>query len=365
MPERKPNSRQLLREALLSGFRKYETLRIFVADNFESLELDQISSSQQGLETVADELIRHFEEIGDVSNLVENLIKARPRNSKVQILKNEIGLIPQAIAITVFSEQLIEADGVLANSVVVKESVVPEELIEPDHLAHLVVAVFWKGEKKLQKFQIRPKLCYRDHATRQVMSVPLLKEEDIDGCSVSQKEVPDFLKGIHAFGLTRLRQLFPDLDHAWNLSIELFLPVDLLCLPLSAWCGQDGELLSKVTVVVGCSDRFDPNRPDKALELHNQLQKGWKRFRDKVPDRLGNTLRDLDWLDSNQAARKSLAAYAGFRCYGNWLKSGEWEKLDSTSQKRWQDLVEFGIPLALWICQGSPSSSMRVECLTS
>jgi hypothetical protein len=363
MPELTPNQRKLLREALVSSYRKPETLRLFVSDNFEGDRLTNISF--QTLAVAADDLITKFQELGDVRDLVEALIRERPRNPKVQSLKEQI--LPslqvraelRVLETQVPPERVIEGQGTCPNSIVVREAIEAEELIEPLNYAHLVVAVFWEGERKLRKFRVCPKLCYRDKITQKVVHRPLATKEGTDQYSVFQNKIPEFLKKLHAFGIMELRRLFPDVAQSWRLSIELFLPVDLLCLPLAAWCGQDGDFFSKHPIVVGCSDRFDPTRPDQAIELHNQLQLGWERFRKKVPDRVGSTLRNLDWLDSNQAQHKSLAAYAGFRCYGNWLVPGEWEKLDPVSQKRWQDLVGFGIPLALWICEGNPPTSAR------
>ena len=367
MPELTPKQRKLLRKALLSSYRKYETLRIFISENFENLRLDEIVSSQ-ALKIVADELITDFEERGAAFYLIAALIEARPGNSDVQNLSREaqpiLNLRVQSTAIAVLqasvsSDRVIEGQGTYPNSIVVREAIEAEELIEPSNYAHLVVAVFWEGERKLRKFRVCPKLCYRDHTTQKVVHRPLATKEGIDQYSVFQNKIPEFLKKLHAFGIMELRRLFPDMAQSWRLSIELFLPVDLLCLPLSAWCGQDGEFFSKHPIVVGCSDRFDPLRPAKAIELHNQLQMGWERFRRKVPDKVGSSLLNLEWLDSKKAGQKSLAAYAGFRCYGNWLVPGEWEKLDSVSQKRWTDLVGFGIPLALWICQGELTAPAR------
>ena len=366
MSDLTPKLRKLLREALCSSYRKPETLKRFVSDNFESVQLDSIDFSN-ALQTVADELISDFEEQGDVPDLIRTLIITRPRNQKVQDLRQEaqsiLNLSPQPsidlLLESVAPDRLIEGQGTCPNSIVVRDAIEAEELIEPSNYAHLVVPIFWEGESKLRKFRVYPKLCYLDHDTKRVVNKPLENEEDIDKYSFRQDEIPEFLEKCHASGIMELRRLFPGREKSWRLSIELFLPVELLCLPLAAWCGQDGEFFSKHPIVVGCSDRFDPLRPAKAIELHNQLQMGWERFRRKVPDKVGSSLLNLEWLDSKKAGQKSLAAYAGFRCYGNWLVPGEWEKLDSVSQKRWKDLVGFGIPLALWICQGELTAPAR------
>lgn len=364
MLELTPTQRKLLRKALVSSYRKYDTLRIFVSENFKDIQLDEIGSSQ-ALQTVADDLITHFQQLGDVCDLVEALIRERPRNPQVLNLKEQILPALQASAELQFletqvsPEQLIEGQSTYPNSIVVRETKKAEALIEPENYAHLVVAIFWEGERKLRKFRACPKLCCRDHATQKVFHTSLGMKDDTDQYSVTRDKMPEFLKNLYSQGIIELRELFPDMKQSWRLSIELFLPVELLCLPITIWCGQDGDLLRKYPILVGCSDRFDPSRPGQAIVLHNQLQMGWERFLQKVPDQVGSTLQHLDWLDSNRAKNKSLAAYAGFRCYGNWLVPGEWEKLDLDTQKRWQDLIEFGIPLALWICQGNASRQKR------
>lgn len=372
MPELTPNIRKLLRAALRSSYRRYDTLKVFVSENFpsddsESLWLDNFVTST-ALDTATDELITYFEERGSAVDLIRVLIQQRPKNQKVQNLSREaqsiLNLSTQRTDITVLEAsvspcRLIEGQGACPNSIVVREAIEAEELIEPSNYAHLVVSIFLEGERKLKKFRVCLKLCYRDHATQTVVHTPLVTKDGIDQYSVSQNKIPDVLKQLPSLGLLELRRLFPDIVQSWRLSIQLFLPVEFLCLPLTVWCGQDGELFRKYPIVVGCSDRFDPSRTEQAIELHNQLQMGWERFRQKVPDRVGSTLHNLDWLDSDQAKSHSLAAYAGFRCYGNWLVPGEWEKLDPDSRKRWQDLVGFGIPLALWICQGNPTRLAR------
>jgi hypothetical protein len=280
-PDLTPKLRELLRGALVSSYKKYETLRIFVSDNFGNLRLDEIASSH-ALQIAADDLITHFEETGDAFDLIAALIKKRPNNQKVKNLSQEEqsirSLSAQSAAIAVLQEsvsldRVIEGQGTCPNSIVVREAMEAEELIEPSNYAHLVVAVFWEGERRLRKFRVCPKLCYRDHTTQEVVHRPLVTKEGTDQYSVFQNKIPEFLEKLHAFGIMELRRLFPDVAQSWRLSIELFLPVDLLCLPLTAWCGQDGDFFSKHPIVVGCSDRFDPTRSDQAIELHNQLQR--------------------------------------------------------------------------------------------
>lgn len=85
------DDRKYLREALISGFRTYSSLKIFVSDNFD-FRLDEIAESKAtGVAT--DNLIEHFEEgseEGDVSALILALYKERPRNPAVQKLMDRL-----------------------------------------------------------------------------------------------------------------------------------------------------------------------------------------------------------------------------------------------------------------------------------
>lgn len=75
--------RQRLRQALTSSFRRYSSLKIFVSDHFDELQLNDIATSQ-ALKVAADDLIEHFEENGNVPDLILALWQERPQNPKVQ-----------------------------------------------------------------------------------------------------------------------------------------------------------------------------------------------------------------------------------------------------------------------------------------
>ena len=77
--------RKQLRKAINSGFRKYPSLEIFVSDNFDHFRLNEIVTST-ALKVAADDLIKHFEEEGDLSVLILALYEERPRNPEVQSL---------------------------------------------------------------------------------------------------------------------------------------------------------------------------------------------------------------------------------------------------------------------------------------
>jgi endonuclease G, mitochondrial len=82
------NDRQQLRDALTSGFRSYQTLKIFVSDNFE-FRLNEFASST-ATKVAANDLIEHCEELGKESELILALYKERPHNSDVQKLMSRL-----------------------------------------------------------------------------------------------------------------------------------------------------------------------------------------------------------------------------------------------------------------------------------
>lgn len=75
--------RQRLRQALTSSFSKYSSLKIFVSDHFEDVRLNEIAGSK-ALKVAADDLIEHFEEVGNVPDLILALWQERPQNPEVQ-----------------------------------------------------------------------------------------------------------------------------------------------------------------------------------------------------------------------------------------------------------------------------------------
>jgi endonuclease G len=77
-------NRRQLRKALTSGFRSYSSLKIFVSDHFD-FRLDEIASST-ATKIATDDLIDHFEEQGDISELILALNKERANNPDVKKL---------------------------------------------------------------------------------------------------------------------------------------------------------------------------------------------------------------------------------------------------------------------------------------
>ena len=215
--------------------------------------------------------------------------------------------------------------------------------VEEPNSTYLVIALYWKGTSQ-QTFRVHPKLCYRDATTQEIVKTPLTGDKQ----SVPLNQFSDFLEGLVAFCVVKLSEKYNDSLDPWTLTIKLFAPIDLLCVPLAQWCNQDKESLQRYAVVIGCSDRYDPDQPFRSAELHNNLKRGWKQFQDKASDQSGGKLTDLDWLTSDSAAQEGLVfeSYSGFQCYGDWLKQ------EKQCSENWEKLVVSGIPIALWVCEG-------------
>lgn len=338
---------------------------MFVRDAFDR-NLDVISSAASEFDVRAFDLVEKADGEGWLETLYQKLCAENPKNQRVLQLQEEVRDTNSLTLARVVNSDAIQGREVVsqdvANAAVVSEALTTG-LQEPENSAHLVITVFWKGEKNLKQFRVVPKLCYVDSQTSEIKHKPLAEEEDIDAKPVPQGHFPEFLKALHTFALGKLRQSVA--DRPWTLSVALFLPLDLLCLPLSTWCGKDDTLIGRHAVVLGCSDRFNADCPDEALKLYNQLDLQWQRFLATVPDAVGASLQNLNWLDSNQAATNSLSNCQGFRCLGDWLVPGEWDKLDANVQQNWKNLIGFGVPLALWICQGQLAVTDRQQVFDS
>ncbi len=285
----------------------------------------------------AEELIEKAHAEGWINQLYKEFCLAHPDDFLIVVLRNELG----DSALDVPIGDAGEMAGVVRRSPLESACDGAEALQEDPLSTHLVVAVF---RQKGNKLRVQPWLYYRAADTGEICQKSLVE----DGCTVSLETFPEFLKQLVKFTYEVVKELFPP-PSPWTLTIELFVPIELLGQPLSTWCGADGALLCDRPLVMGCSDRFNPDLGGDAIDLHNKLTLGWQRFQAKVPDQVGSNLRNLAWLTSPMAATAALGEYSGFRCHGDWLKS------DEAAVKNWQELVNSGIPLALWMCGGNPT----------
>jgi hypothetical protein len=79
------NNKKLLREALISCFRSYDDMKIFASDSLD-IRLAEISSSSEGLEVVAYELIEYLESRGSLEKASQILKEEFPKNKHVTML---------------------------------------------------------------------------------------------------------------------------------------------------------------------------------------------------------------------------------------------------------------------------------------
>lgn len=322
-----PNQKTL-RKTLLSFYRSNQVLRLFVSDHFE-YALDDLPDTEVSRTSWAAALLEQAVAEGWINELYATFCLKHQDDPRIIKLRKDL------------NDSALETPigGPEASNAIVR--VKPkEELVEEPGSAHLVVAIFWR-EREKRTVRIHPKLYYRDLGSRSLVQESLMQDE----CAIELKTFPSVLNGLVNFTNRKLYRLFSSSGHPWKLAIELFVPVDLLWQPLSTWHGQNNDLVTSYPIVLGCSDRFDPDQ-EKSVEWYNQLQRGWKRFQSTVPDQAGSTLRNLNWLQSNRARQEAFEQYSGFQCYGHWLKPDE--------QDNWQRLVRSGIPLALWMCEGKP-----------
>lgn len=330
-----PN-RGKLRRTLLTFYPDVRRLKRFVSDRFDHTLTDL---SETTPEDWAEDLIEKARSEGWINQLYQEFWSAHPDDFRVIDLRSE--LMDPALEAPIGDSS--QDAGTVQRSQAEDVSEEADDLLEDPQSTHLVVAVFWQ-QRTGNKLRVQPKLCYRDVSTREIYQQPLIE----DNCTVSLEKFPEFLKQLVDFTYSKVAHLFSVSSQPWTLTIELFVPVDLLCQPLSIWCGS-GNLLSNRPIVMGCSDRFNADLEGDAIDLHNKLTLGWQRFQEKVPDKKGSNLQNLAWLTSQAAGTTAFGDYSGFQCYGHWLKSGK------AALQNWQELVRSGIPLALWMCESIPA----------
>ena len=331
----------IFRKVLIEIYRSNLELRQFVRDHFEQ-SLDSVPALDVGKTVWAGALLEESVAGGWIDDLYQKFCSEHLADSRVIQLKRDL------------KDPSLEASIGDATSDRFVMRVTPDEpLVEDPTSTHLVIAVFWK-ERNEKLLRIAPKLCYQDPKNGDILPIYFSQ----DDYSIPLKKFPEFIKSfLLNYIYPTLANLFKNSIEPWTLTVELFVPVDLLCQPLSTWCGPDQELACDHSIVVGCSDRFNRDRPGEAANLHNELKTGWKRFKDEAPDIRSSNLRNLSWLRSDIAHRETLRNYSAFRCYGHWLKT------DEKLLKNWIDLVKSGIPLALWMCEGTLSQPEIVDIL--
>ncbi|NEO86186.1 MAG: hypothetical protein F6J87_18305 [Spirulina sp. SIO3F2] len=210
------------------------------------------------------------------------------------------------------------------------------EIENTSYSAHLIIAVFWQ-ERTNEKIRVQPRLLYKCPNTGELVTAPPQKDR-----TLKLSDFSIFLQKAADKVANKLSEKYPK-PHR-QLTIGLFVPIDLLSASLTKWCGQPSKLIDNCSIVVGCSDRYEGS---EAATLHNKLNDGWQRFQNHAPDmpEPAAKLTQLQWLrpDASQSQTIDLEDYSGLQCLGDWLKP------DPQCLDRWAELVESGIPLALWL----------------
>ena len=219
---------------------------------------------------------------------------------------------------------------------------------------HLVIAIYLVGKQKDKKIRLEPKVSYRNSENNEIETI---SSESIQPSICELEDVPQVIEKMSDAALEIIKK-HNDLNECLNnqkLVIGIFLPLELLCLPLVLICGKNklGSLLSLKPIFFGCSDRFKPGF-EKSETYQQQLNSGWSRFLENIPNLKTSPLSELKWLQSDRASDESFSDYSAFQCYGDWLGENE-EYLDE-----WMELILSGIPLALWI-SGSQVPREEIE----
>jgi endonuclease G len=88
--------RALLRKALVSSYRSYASLDLFVSENFNDFYLAQIATTQ-ATGILSGNLITYFEEMGEIELLILALSKEKPNNPEVKkLLQHLKGFLEQS-----------------------------------------------------------------------------------------------------------------------------------------------------------------------------------------------------------------------------------------------------------------------------
>ncbi|MCC5897197.1 MAG: hypothetical protein JJU32_04670 [Phormidium sp. BM_Day4_Bin.17] len=215
----------------------------------------------------------------------------------------------------------------------------------PTGLAYLIIGTF-PNLQDSSKFRVVPELCYGE-ATPSTPERESLVQED---CSVSIEDFPKFLHEIVAFAEKRLHHHYD--PRPWQLRISLSLPTTALGSPLFQWCGESSPLPGQHPIVVGCSDRVNPDYP-RRFHLYNRLKFGWERFfRPQRP------LKELNWLITGESSQEDWETYEAVQCWGRWLRCHQ------AAVERWYKLIESGIPLALWLDEDCPHANAIAQTFT-
>jgi transcriptional regulator with XRE-family HTH domain len=230
----------------------------------------------------------------------------------------------------------------------------PQRQLESPNATNLVIAAYWQGtpSNKDRRLKVYSKICYLGDPKNYVV---LHVEEDINN-GINLNDFSAFLEAKIKRAKQELNEKYNSCIEPWDDPIiRLFLPVELVGLPLDTWLDSR---LNQYSLVLGFSDRYDESKQLDYPDWKNNLKRGWQRFQNDAPD--GQFLSKLQWLTSNPVANPHLKNCSGFRCKGHYLKNEE------KYLENWMALLKEGIPIALWGCEWNHSPTVSAfDYLTS
>lgn len=214
--------------------------------------------------------------------------------------------------------------------------------------AYLMIRV--NPEKKTQVRAIASLLCISPTGTKKEIPVHLNPESNERGVLCTRKKLPDaiekFIQQSILYALNTPENLL-GCDN-YDLTIELFLPIEYLCEPVEHWNIKDDfdnpvRLGSKQRLVVRSYDRVA--KPG----LKNAFSKSWhsaKGFLEQKPDAalLQQKIQHLDKIDSNRLIllQEELQQKIGLKVICALPES------EKEIVKFFQAMLSSGIPIAFW-----------------
>ena len=132
--------------------------------------------------------------------------------------------------------------------------------------AHLIIAVFSQNLSKNLVY-IQPELYYQDPNSGDFCRKPVNRIGGLDSNDEEPfiiNKFPSRLQSLVYTAFNQLEELQLASDQFWGLTINLFVPIELLSLPLIEWCGGSSQLLQNYPIIFGCSARRVHTRSKKS-----------------------------------------------------------------------------------------------------
>ncbi|NJM62736.1 MAG: hypothetical protein HC849_25130 [Oscillatoriales cyanobacterium RU_3_3] len=214
--------------------------------------------------------------------------------------------------------------------------------------AYLMIAI--NPEKKNQVRAIATILCISPTGKQKEISVHLNPQSNERGVLCTRKKLPNIIEQFIQKSISNVLQTPENLLGCvcYDLTVELFLPVDYLCEPVDLWNIQDDFDNS---VRLGCQHRLVVRSYDRAVKpgLKNEFSRSWhsaKEFLENQPDArlLQNKIQHLDRIECDRLMllQEELKQKIGLKIICA-LPESEREMM-----KFLQAMLMSGIPIAFW-----------------